>query len=643
MPASFAITDVGGGEQLIEEIPGKALVLIYGYSHNENCLGMLDAAFQKAREKDIDCQVVFLGLNEAEVNISKLSSSYPGVLLSPGSKANEGIYSKLYRDCGHTEERMYIPCVFVLDENRHIRYLGTGLHEKELTAAIQELGYRPAPTNAPSATPSPTPAVFWQKTDVQKTVEFIDMNGKKRRTDEFRGKSVVLMYGRSTAADCIKMLKAGIENITKMGISSQVIFLGINAEDTGISSLAAANPEVIFSPGSNENREVYWGILKELGSKVKKVHLPGIFFLDPEGHIRCFGTGLHEEELKSAMAEYSPKTTPTPTAAAGPTPTPVVLWQKANVQKTVEFEDLSGRARSTSEFLGQGVLLLYGRSYGSKCVQMLKAAVEKTRQSSIRCQVVYLGIDTADTEFSKIISEYGEVIYSAPSQKNKEQYTEVRRACGISSMKYYYLPVTILIDPRGYVRYFGTDLHKDELLSAMDELFTVAGSPTPTPAPTPVPARLTVNRSQVTLYKGSSQKKFTLQTSLTGASGTISFKSSNTSVAKVLEAGVITAKKAGTATITAYLSSDSRVYAQCRVTVLNPTLSIGYVSVSMRKGGKFTLIAYATPAAKITFKSSNKKVATVNSAGLVKGKKKGTAYITVTANKVSKKCKVKVS
>ena len=45
---------------------------------------------------------------------------------------------------------------------------------------------------------------------------------------------------------------------------------------------------------------------------------------------------------------------------------------------------------------------------------------------------------------------------------------------------------------------------------------------------------------------------------------------------------------------------------------------------------------------KVKFTSSNKKVATVTAKGVVKGKKKGTATITVTSNGVSKKFKVKV-
>ena len=44
----------------------------------------------------------------------------------------------------------------------------------------------------------------------------------------------------------------------------------------------------------------------------------------------------------------------------------------------------------------------------------------------------------------------------------------------------------------------------------------------------------------------------------------------------------------------------------------------------------------------MSYKTSSKKVATVTSKGVVKGKKKGTAKITVSANGVSKTVTVKV-
>ena len=58
------------------------------------------------------------------------------------------------------------------------------------------------------------------------------------------------------------------------------------------------------------------------------------------------------------------------------------------------------------------------------------------------------------------------------------------------------------------------------------------------------------------------------------------------------------------------------------------------VKVTLPKGTASNVLKYS---------SSNKKVVTVNSKGVVKAKKKGTAYIKVTTfNKITKKVKVTV-
>ena len=63
-------------------------------------------------------------------------------------------------------------------------------------------------------------------------------------------------------------------------------------------------------------------------------------------------------------------------------------------------------------------------------------------------------------------------------------------------------------------------------------------------------------------------------------------------------------------------------------------------SAKLKKGKKVTIKVKAAPVSKVTFKSSNKKVATVSSKGVVKAKKKGTATITVKCNGITKKFKV---
>ena len=74
-------------------------------------------------------------------------------------------------------------------------------------------------------------------------------------------------------------------------------------------------------------------------------------------------------------------------------------------------------------------------------------------------------------------------------------------------------------------------------------------------------------------------------------------------------------------------------------------LTVNKTVVNLVKGKSSTLKVRKTPfnaTDKISFKSSNKKIATVNKKGKIVAKKKGTAYITVKAGKISKKVKVVV-
>ena len=66
--------------------------------------------------------------------------------------------------------------------------------------------------------------------------------------------------------------------------------------------------------------------------------------------------------------------------------------------------------------------------------------------------------------------------------------------------------------------------------------------------------------------------------------------------------------------------------------------------VTLKVGKTYRLKAFVDAGSvdKISFKSSNKKVATVSSKGLIKAKKAGSALITVTSGNKKKTCKVVV-
>lgn len=146
-----------------------------------------------------------------------------------------------------------------------------------------------------------------------------------------------------------------------------------------------------------------------------------------------------------------------------------------------------------------------------------------------------------------------------------------------------------------------------------------------------------LNTTSKTLYtKGSTKTTLKVTTNLTDK---ITWKSSNTKVAAVNSKGVVTAKAKGTTVITA---SCGEYEVSCKVTVKTPSLKLTKTSATVKVGKTTKIAAKATPSGNITYKSSNSKIATVSSKGVVKGKKKGTAKITVTCNGVKKVFTVKV-
>ena len=143
-------------------------------------------------------------------------------------------------------------------------------------------------------------------------------------------------------------------------------------------------------------------------------------------------------------------------------------------------------------------------------------------------------------------------------------------------------------------------------------------------------------KASVTIYKG---KTATVKATAT-PSATVKYTSSNTKVATVnSKTGVVKGIKAGTVTITAKAGA---LKTTCKVVVKNPAFSLVKSSATIKKGKTTTIRSKATPAGKVTYTSSNKKVAAVNSKGVVNGIKKGKATITVKCNGITKKFVVTV-
>ncbi len=119
-----------------------------------------------------------------------------------------------------------------------------------------------------------------------------------------------------------------------------------------------------------------------------------------------------------------------------------------------------------------------------------------------------------------------------------------------------------------------------------------------------------------------------------------SYKSSNTKIFTVTKSGVLKAgKKTGKATLTITLASGLQKKVTVKVqkkTVTTSKITGLQKKVTLKKGKKLTLKPSLTPITstqKFTYKSSNKKIATVSSKGVIKGKKTGKAKITVKSGK----------
>ena len=154
--------------------------------------------------------------------------------------------------------------------------------------------------------------------------------------------------------------------------------------------------------------------------------------------------------------------------------------------------------------------------------------------------------------------------------------------------------------------------------------------PTDTPLPpTSEPRAFTLNKTSVTLY---TKGKKIIQLSADTES-VVKYTSDNEKVAAVDENGRVTAKKAGTALITA--SADG-YQSTCRIVVKKPTFKVAKKMIKVKKGKKARIIVKVRPTTKVVFASANKKIAAVTKKGMLKGMKKGQTKIKVKCYGITK-------
>jgi len=154
-----------------------------------------------------------------------------------------------------------------------------------------------------------------------------------------------------------------------------------------------------------------------------------------------------------------------------------------------------------------------------------------------------------------------------------------------------------------------------------------------------------LNKYKMTLKKGKTETLTPTVYPKSLEDKSVTWTSSNTKIATVTAEGKVKGVKTGTATITC-TSNATGLSRSCEVTVVNLTLD--QYEVTVKKGKTVTLTATVYPSTledkSVTWESSDTKIATVTSAGKVKGVKAGTATITCTstATGLSRTCKVTV-
>ena len=170
------------------------------------------------------------------------------------------------------------------------------------------------------------------------------------------------------------------------------------------------------------------------------------------------------------------------------------------------------------------------------------------------------------------------------------------------------------------------------------------------PTPSPVAVSGVVISKTTAALKVAGTLQLTASVSPLGATNkAVSWTSSNAKVATVSTSGKVTAKGPGSATITV-TTVDGQFKATCKVTVTQPVsaVKLNKAALTILKGKTAKLTSTVSPTnasnKKVTWKSSNTKIATVTSTGIVKGIKKGTVTITATTvdGKKTAKCKVTI-
>ena len=159
---------------------------------------------------------------------------------------------------------------------------------------------------------------------------------------------------------------------------------------------------------------------------------------------------------------------------------------------------------------------------------------------------------------------------------------------------------------------------------------------------------VTLNKTSLSLMEQDTYQLVATVTPADATDKTVTWTSSNSSVATVDGNGVVKGVAVGSATITAKAGSKT---ATCAVTITQmiipvTSITLDYAFYELARGQVFTLTATVLPDnatnRTVTWSSSNKAVATVDKNGNVTAVKAGTTTITATVGNLSASCVVTV-
>lgn len=183
--------------------------------------------------------------------------------------------------------------------------------------------------------------------------------------------------------------------------------------------------------------------------------------------------------------------------------------------------------------------------------------------------------------------------------------------------------------------YFKCSYFIDGFYRTMDFYYTITVK-----SSTVIVTSVSLNQSSISLKEGNTYQLYASVYPTNATNKNVNWSSSNNSVATVNN-GLVSAKSAGTATITCRAADGSGKYATCKVSVESATVYVSSIvlnktSATLNVGENVQLNASVSPSSatnnSVSWTSDNTSVATVSGNGLVTAKSAGNAIITCKAN-----------